>query len=185
MTNNYRYLAKIRHVKEKTSFQTPTKPIPIKIISDTPGRLRLRVAPCDRQSEKMQPIVDKLAAQPGVNQVTTNMQHGSILIDHDDSRENIIATLLDIGIIFGDIAEGNSEAAAGITNAVLDLNQRVQQTTMGSVDLRVLFPLGLSILAFRQLLVKGLQFEVIPWYVLGWYAFDSFMKLNRTSQLNK
>jgi hypothetical protein len=30
----------------------------------------------------------------------------------------------------------------------------------------------------RQLMIKGLQLEVIPWYVLAWYAFDSFLKLN-------
>jgi hypothetical protein len=48
------------------------------------------------------------------------------------------------------------------------------------VDLRFLFPLSLSLLALRQLLVKGWQLELIPWYVLAWYAFDSFIKLHPT-----
>ncbi|MBW4646289.1 MAG: hypothetical protein KME23_25415 [Goleter apudmare HA4340-LM2] len=159
-----------------------TKPISARIISDTPRRLRLRVVPGDRQARKMQHIASKLEARSNIYQVRTNIQHGSILINHDGSLDNIISTLLDIGIIFVDITEGNSEAAADITNALTDLNKKVEQTTQGTVDLRFLFPLGLGTLAVRQLLIKGLELEVIPWYVLAWYAFDSFMKLNRASE---
>jgi hypothetical protein len=35
-----------------------------------------------------------------------------------------------------------------------------------------------STLDFRQLIIKGLQIDEIPWYSLAWYAFDSFVKLN-------
>ncbi|MDV2994409.1 MAG: Potassium-transporting ATPase ATP-binding subunit [Chroococcidiopsis sp. SAG 2025] len=42
-----------------------------------------------------------------------------------------------------------SIAAVGIANAVVDLNQRVTQASHGAVDLRFLFPLGLSLLSIR------------------------------------
>ncbi|OUL28066.1 HMA2 domain-containing protein [Nostoc sp. 106C] len=184
-TNNYGYLTQMPQVIEQTAINTQSKLIPTKIISDTPGRLRLRIAPGDRQAGKMQKIANLLEAQPNVSQVRTNIDRGSILINHDrgdDSLENVLSTLKDIGIIFGDISEGSTEASAGVSNAVVDLNKRVQQATNGAMDLRFLFPLGLSILSVRQLLIKGLQFETIPWYVLAWYAFDSFIKLNTNRQ---
>ncbi|MDZ8050373.1 MAG: HMA2 domain-containing protein [Aulosira sp. ZfuVER01] len=185
-TNNYGHLTQMPQIIEQTAISIPSKLIPTKIISDTPGRLRLRIAPRDRQAGKMQTIANVLEAKPNVSQVKTNIHGGSILIHHDrgdDSLANVLATLQDIGMIFVDIAEGNTEASVGVSNAVVDLNKRVQAATNSAVDLRFLFPLGLSILAVRQLLIKGLQFETIPWYVLAWYAFDSFLKLNQPRQL--
>jgi hypothetical protein len=184
-TNNHGNLTYMPKTMEQATLKTLHKPISTKIVSDTPGRLRLRVAPRDRSSGKMQQIANLLEAQPNISQVKTNIAHGSILINHDgqaDSLKNLLATLQDIGIIFADITESNSEAAVGVSSAVVDLNKRVQQTTNGVVDLRFMFPLGLSILAVRQLLAKGLQFETIPWYVMAWYAFDSFIKLNNAKQ---
>lgn len=161
--------------------QTP-KPISTKVISSTPGRLRIRMA--QNQPGKMQRIANVLNANPQVSQVSTNPESGSITIYHDgknNSLDNVVATLRDLGVIFAEVTEGNTEAAAQVSNAVVDLNQRVREATGGVVDLRFLFPLGLSTLAVRQLLAKGIQIETIPWYVLAWYAFDSFIKLHGTS----
>jgi hypothetical protein len=133
----------------------------------------------------MQHIANFLEAQPHITQVRTNFQQGSILIYHHGTAEsfaNVLATLGDIGIVFADITQRNTLVAIGITNTVTNLNQRVGRATDGTVDLRFLFPLGLSMLAVRQLMIKGLQLEIIPWYVLAWYAFDSFLKLNHVSQ---
>ncbi|TAF12305.1 MAG: hypothetical protein EAZ77_00020 [Nostocales cyanobacterium] len=170
---------------DQANLNTLFHPIATKIVSDTPGRLRLRIAPENRQAEKMQHIANFLTAQPRITQVRTNINHGSILIRHDGQNgtlAEILATLGDIGIIFADITQGKTEAAMGISNAVIDLNQRVEHATDGTVDLRFLFPFGLGILAMRQLIVKGMQLEVIPWYVLAWYAFDSFVKLHTFNQ---
>ncbi|MEA5506296.1 hypothetical protein VB735_24930 [Halotia wernerae UHCC 0503] len=170
---------------EKATLKTPYQPISTRVVSSTPGRLRLRVAHSHRQLKKMQRIASALKANPHINQVKTNVHHGSIVINHDGedgSLENVLATLQDLGIIFADIAEGNTEAAAGLSAAFIDLNQRVKQATDGTFDLRILFPLGLASLSLRQLFNKGLQLETIPWYVLAWYAFDSFIKLNKQSQ---
>jgi hypothetical protein len=185
LTNGYSTYNKMPEIIDKASFKTPPKPISTKVVSSTPGRLRLRVAHSHRQPEKIQRIANALLANPHITQVKTNVHHGSIVINHDGqdgSLENVLATLKDLGIIFADVSEGNTEAAAGVSSAVVDLNQRVKQSTHGAFDLRILFPLGLASLSLRQLLNKGLQLEAIPWYVLAWYAFDSFIKLHGTSQ---
>ncbi len=165
--------------------QNSAKPISTRVVSSTPGRLRVRVAPQHRSSGEMQRIANALEAQPNINQVQINSESGSITINHNSnnsSLKNVFATLKDLGIIFANVTEGNTEAASQVSNAVVDLNNRVRQATGGAVDLRFLFPLGLSTLAVRQLIAKGLEFETIPWYVLAWYAFDSFIKLHGSSQ---
>ncbi|WP_228054719.1 DUF5132 domain-containing protein [Gloeocapsopsis crepidinum] len=74
----------------------------------------------------------------------------------------------------------NSRATEYIIDAFKDINTQVRQATNNMADLQLLLPLGLGAIALRQLLTKGLQIEEIPWYVLAWYAFDSFIKLNET-----
>jgi hypothetical protein len=163
-------------------------PISMQVVSSTPGRLRLRVAPSQRQFTNMERIAKTLQAHPQIDRVKTNIHHGSITIGHTapaGNLGNIYATLKDLGVIFAEITtltKDKSVAATGVENAVVDLNQRVARASNGTVDLRFLFPLGLGLLSIRQLMVKGLQLEIIPWYVLAWYAFDSFLKLNGTSQ---
>jgi hypothetical protein len=184
LTNSHGNLTKMP-VIEQTNL-TPAKAISTKIVSNTPGRLRLRIARPYRETREMQHIITTLEAQSNISQVRTNISHGSIVIEHDrtnDSLKNVVATLVDLGVIFADITQSDSDAAVGVSNAVVNLNKRVEQATNGEVDLRFLFPLGLSFLAMRQLFIKGLQFETIPWYVLAWYAFDSFIKLHGTNRL--
>jgi hypothetical protein len=118
----------------------------------------------------MAKIANALKTHPDVQDVRTNVQTGSIVVHHadnDNSLEEFSAILQDLGIVLGSIADvevpfsqGKSEIAADITSAVKDLNDRFGQTTNGVVDLRLL----------------------IPWYVLTWYAFDSFIKLHYTAE---
>ncbi len=171
---------------EQTTAEYQQTPIYTKVVSSTPERLRLRIAHSHRQPQEMQRIANALQANPNVKDVRINPQHGSVTIFHkadEKSLESVFATLQDLDIIFGALIHGNSEAAVEVSQAVIDLNKQVQLATDGAVDLRFLFPLGLAFLSIRQLLNKGLQLEIIPWYVLAWYAFDSFIKLHATSHL--
>lgn len=76
---------------------------------------------------------------------------------------------------------GKLPTAEEVTDGISGFNQQLRQATQGMVDLRLLVPMGLGAIALRQLLLKGWQLEDIPWYVLAWYAFDSFFKLNQES----
>ncbi|NMG20965.1 HMA2 domain-containing protein [Brasilonema bromeliae] len=184
--NGYINLTDMPKVIAEKPIKKAFQPISTRIVSSTPGRLRLRIAQPHRQSGEMQRIANALQANPNINQVRTNIQNGSIIINHDGehgSLDNVYATLRDLGIIFGDVALGKSDAAAEVSNAVVDLNKRVRQATNNAVDLRFLFPLGLGMFSIRQLVTRGLQLEIIPWYVLAWYAFDSFIKLHAISQV--
>jgi Heavy metal associated domain 2 len=185
LKNGFVSQTKSPKIKQPKPVKSLNNTITTKIISDTPGRLRLRVAQKHREPEQMQPLVNALQEHSNINQVRINLDQGSITINHEgeDSWKNVMATLKDLGIIFGDIVEVHTDAAIGVSNAVIDLNKQVKQATEGQLDIRILFPFGLGCLAIRQLIIKGLQFDIIPWYVLAWYAFDSFIKLHGTNRL--
>ncbi|AFZ59897.1 DUF5132 domain-containing protein [Anabaena cylindrica FACHB-243] len=76
------------------------------------------------------------------------------------------------------VTNGKSEVAKDFINMISDINADVGRMTSGVADLRVILPLGISLLAIRQLLRKGLELEELPWYILAWYAFDIFTRLN-------
>ena len=187
LENGYPKQNNMLALMQKVTLAAPLRNISTKVVSCTPGRLRLRIAPQHRQPREMERIANALKANPQINDVRTNSQHGSITINHqavDGSLDSIFATLKDLGIIFAELTDagvGKSQAATGVANAVVDLNQQVARASGGAIDLRFLFPLGLGTLAVRQLVVRGLQFETIPWYALAWYAFDSFIKLHGTN----
>jgi DNA-directed RNA polymerase subunit F len=71
-----------------------------------------------------------------------------------------------------------SESAKDLINFMSDINADVARMTNNMADLRVILPLGIGLLSLQQLLKKGLQLEEIPWYILAWYAFDIFSRLN-------
>ena len=162
------------------------------IVSKTPGRVRLRVPPAYRQQQKIAPIVNALKARLEIYRVRTNIPSGSITILHGRellSSQNMLIVLQDLGVNLLEVSQesrrlvsSSSSAAAAVMEKATDLNQRVKTATNDAVDLRFVFPLSLGVLALRQLIVKGWQLELIPWYVLAWYAFDSFLKLNSTEE---
>ena len=164
------------------------------IISQTPGRIRLRVLPAQRQLQKITPIVNALQARLEIYRVKQNIPSGSITVFHGRellSSQDIRAILQDLGVNFREIAQEpissvtNSSSATAVIRTATELNRRVKTASKDAIDLRFLFPLGLGVLAVRQLIVKGWQLELIPWYVLAWYTFDSFIKLHPTTNASR
>lgn len=160
------------------------------IISQTPGRVRLRVRPTHRQQQKIAPIINALKARLEIYRVKTNIPSGSITVLHGRellTSQDMCIVLQDLGINLVEVTQrsrtsvSSSSSAAAIIKTAKNLNQQVKTATDNEIDLRFLFPLGLGVMAMRQLLVKGWQLELIPWYVLAWYAFESFLKLHSTS----
>jgi hypothetical protein len=76
-------------------------------------------------------------------------------------------------------ATDGSRMAAEVVAIANQLNQQTLQFTDGWLDLKTLFPIGFGLLALRQILVKGIHLDALPWYAAAWYTFDSFHKLNR------
>ncbi|ALF52422.1 hypothetical protein ACX27_05470 [Nostoc piscinale CENA21] len=78
------------------------------------------------------------------------------------------------------LTDGQSAIAKDLLNIMSDFNADVYKMTNGAADLRLIIPLGLGLFALTQLIKQGFKLEDIPWYILVWFAFDSFIKLNDT-----
>ena len=161
------------------------------IVSDTPGRLRIRLRPAHRHPERMEQARDHLQRQDAIDSVSTNGSTGSVTVRYDPGRTSageVLALLRDIGIIVRAAAQevlpelpdesGGSTTALTLIAAVDDLDRRLSKATRRKVDLKLLFPTGLLALGLRQASTQGLGISTIPAYVLLWYAFDSFWKFH-------
>ena len=142
------------------------------IVSQTPGRVRLRLPPRHRQQQKIIPLVNALQARLEIYRVRTNIPTGSITVLHGRellSSQDLLLILQDLGVNLLEITTEprgsiySSASAAAVIKTATGLNQQVKTATNEAIDLRFLFPLSLGVLAMRQLIVKGWQLELIPW----------------------
>jgi len=160
------------------------------VVSSSPGRTRFKIPPHHRNYQDMERLSSGLQAHPDVHDVQFNTQTGSILVHHDPHRSDVHEmkdVMRDLGVIFADITgsadllsigTSGGDSSFDFTSAITDLNQRVLLATNGVVDLQYVVPLGLGALAVVQLLTFGWQFDLVPWFVLAYFAVDSFIKLD-------
>ena len=159
------------------------------ILSLTPGRIRIGIALSPHRIELINLIAVSLKNQLAVEKVKENLYSGTITIFYPPQSVNsvqILDKLTELGLKFSDkpanslgVVPEYSKAAVEVTQVTTYLNRCVRQASNNIVDLGVIIPLSFALLAWRQLILKGWQLETIPWYVLAWYAFDSFIKLQK------
>jgi hypothetical protein len=171
-----------------------------RIVSHAPGRMRVRLHPEYRDPEALAEIEQSLRAQGGVSSVSTDARTGSVLVHYDRhalSKDDLVSMLFDVGVVARDLLGAeevpedlgrgdedtgvaqHSAGATGILDAVTDLDHRISELTGGKVDLKLLVPAGLGLMALRQVALNGLGLGQVPGYVLLWYTFDSFYKLHQ------
>lgn len=164
------------------------------VASHTPGRTRFKLPPHRRNYQEMERIASGLQSHPDVRDVEFNTQTGSILVHHDPKHSDLHemkGVMRDLGVIFADVTgsadilsvgSSGGESSFDFNSAITDLNQQVLALTNGIVDLRYVVPIGLGALAVLQLMTFGWQFDVVPWFVLAYFAIDSFIDLNSSKQ---
>lgn len=79
----------------------------------------------------------------------------------------------------------STQTADQLKDAVNELNAQIRWITNDLLDLRILFSAGLSAFAIRQLIVRGLCLEEIPWYAVAWYALDTFVKFHPEAEASE
>ena len=176
---------------EKTSMGEVSR---VRIASAIPGRVRLKVPRNRGMLEGMRTIADAFTSCTEVSDVQVNPQTGSILIRYDPERgslEDLRLALQHLGIAIDQERDAKalpsfggtvSKASEKITRKFSEMNARVGEATNGNGDLRFFFPLGLGAFTVHQIIRHGLKLEDIPWYATGWYAYQSFVSLNREAE---
>ncbi len=153
------------------------------VVSSVPGRMRLRFVRSQRGLEERERVGEALAARASVTDVRSSPRTGSMVLRYDAAATtpaDLHAALGELGVavLTDDVRSEGPPPAAGVrvTGAATRLNRRVGHAT-GGTDLRLLVPLGLGALSLRQAVrgVPGLR--QAPWYVLAWYASETFLKL--------
>ncbi|MBV8884618.1 MAG: hypothetical protein JO235_11570 [Chroococcidiopsidaceae cyanobacterium CP_BM_RX_35] len=164
------------------------------VVSHTPGRTRFKLPPHRRNYQEMKQIASCLQSHPDVHDVRFNAQTGSILVHYDPHRSDLQemkGVMRDLGVVFADVtgsadllslSSSGKESSFNFNSAISDLNQQVLALTNGVINLRYVLPLGIGVLAVLQLITFGWQFEVVPWFVLAYFAIDTFIKLNSNQE---
>lgn len=165
------------------SERAPTGADEARILSVVPGRVRAKVFGRRRTPEELEGITAVLDALSGVTAVQTSPLTGSVVVRHDPAAAGIddLRTAFE-GLGLSLVAEEPSERtqrtpARRVYEAAEGVNARVGRRFEGT-DLRLLFPIALGALSFRQAVRDRPGLDQAPWYLLAWYAFDSFFKLN-------
>ncbi len=160
------------------------------IASDSRGRLRIRLNRESRTSEMMQRITERFSNSNGVLPIESNPETGSVVINYDPEkhrRGEIMSMLEDAGVIIRAVGEGlgeelpdigRSHTSENLITAFNHLDRRLSLATGYRIDLKIAFPLALGSIGAWRVVCSGLGLTEIPAYVLLWYAFDSFFKLN-------
>ena len=176
-----------------------------RIVSHTPGRMRVRLHSEHRDPATLEELERQLGDRQSVASVSTDARTGSVLVHYDHrslTKDDLVGVMRDVGIVAldllgaeeipedleraaggdrttpGRVAE-HSTGAVGVLDALTDLDYRISQLTGGKIDLKLLVPASLGLLALRQVAVNGLGLGTVPGYVLLWYTFDSFYKLHQ------
>ncbi len=171
----------------------------VEVAHALPGRVRLKVARLRGNPTLARQAEARLHQIPGIRRVEARPASGSLVLYFDGAEllsEGALAALtagfrellpevdpealpLNREVLAGQGGAGNPVGSGGLMGAAAALNAGVARLT-GGVDLRLLLPLGLLVLGVRSLL-KADKIPLPSWYDYFWFAFSSFVMLNRPS----
>ncbi|MDM9380132.1 hypothetical protein QUB80_05390 [Chlorogloeopsis sp. ULAP01] len=164
-------------------------PIYLQVVSNTPGRIRLRFY--QQHQQAIGQIAKSIAVFfPQVDKVKTNSQAGTITIYYSgriDNFEDVQNKLQALGIVLTDSLIEKPQLPAKLTSVLSTVGGQVKQITQDTVDLRVLVLYAAVAIALRRVLPQAARWKTTALYLLLWYALESWVKLsdNKESSLNK
>ena len=162
-----------------------------RVVHAVPGRVRVKLDREELTDEFSGQLRAALMAMPGVEEVRITSRTGSVAIRYDPAELDVdglmelarAANLLALDAMAEDPYASRrpppSLTARRIQRTFHEVDVRLAEITNGRWDLRSVVPAAFGMLALRQLLRDAGAFGSAPWYVLAWYAFDSFWKLNQ------
>ncbi|MBF2004937.1 HMA2 domain-containing protein [Chlorogloeopsis fritschii PCC 9212] len=155
-------------------------PIYLQVVSNTPGRVRLRFYQQNQQA--IGQIAKSIAILfPQVDKVKTNSQAGTITIYYSGkvvNFEDVQNKLQALGIVLTDTLIEKPHLSAKLTSVLSSLSEQVKQTTKDTVDLRVFVLYAAVAIALRRVLPQTARWKATALYLLLWYALESLVKLS-------
>lgn len=168
----------------------------LRVVHNTlPGRLRVRAEELRGNERTLRAITQELGGLAGVSNVETNPITGSILLNYDVAlfkEKDILFHLSDKSGLSLDPEDikpqplSSSESkglevphlAKAVEEPFRNLNAGLLRLTNGYMDFRYLLPVVLMAYGTSKLVRLG-PVPAIPWYLLYWWSFRTFVLLNR------
>jgi hypothetical protein len=164
-----------------------------RIVHRLPGRMRVRFARGTLTPDELSRLKATVLKLKGVDRCEANGTTACLLVHFDEATFNakrfavVVGGLVEGASPNGTVAvstarsdDGPSRVARVINVRLQLLDRRLRRATGNGVDLRTIVPIGFAGLALREMLVHSARLPAIPWYVLLWYAFDSYLRLQDT-----
>ena len=149
----------------------------VRVASAVPGRVRLQGDPS--RGAVLADLADELGTWPHVTAVELRERSSSIVLRFAPEDHPAVADgLHELGV---DLRSGSAAASASppeVIAAAAGAGNRAIGQRLGGTDLRTLVPLGLGLLAARRAMRSDERLADAPWYVLAWYATETFWKFH-------
>jgi hypothetical protein len=149
----------------------------VRVVSVVPGRIRLRAVTAEGR-RGLGPLAEDLRTRADLTSVDVHERSASVVVRFDSEAASAVGdTLLGLGVDVrgGAGSSGFERPEAAVTAAATAANRAVGRRLDGT-DLRTLVPLGLGLMAARRALRGKERLADAPWYVLAWYASETFWK---------
>ena len=165
-----------------------------RVVHRVPGRMRVRFARGSVTPEALSRMRATVLKVRGVDRCEASGRTACLLVHFDEAAFDVrrfaraVGGLAEPGSPNGTVIVATSDARdqgpsrlARVINVRLRLlDRRLRRATGDRVDLRTIVPIGFAGLALREIVVNSARLPAIPWYVLLWYAFDSYLRLQDT-----
>ena len=159
------------------------------------GRLRVRAEELRGNDSTLRAITQELGGLAGVSNVETNPITGSILVNYDFAmfkEKDILFHLSEKSGLSLEPADTEPQhlnpsevkgieiphLAKAVEKPLRNLNAGLLRLTNGYMDFRYLLPVVLMAYGTSKLVRLG-PVPAIPWYLLYWWSFRTFVLLNR------
>lgn len=150
-----------------------------RVASSIPGRLRLRLPMSAEGRNRLARAVTELAGDAECLVVHPRPTSVSLVVEYDPAdKDRVWSRLQGLGLPAAEVesSPGVKDLMTRVTATAGMLDEQVARATHGH-ELRTLIPIGYGMLAARQLLRGTQRIGDAPWYVLAWYASETFHKL--------
>lgn len=151
----------------------------VRVVSAVLGRMRLRaIDPSHRAG--LAAVAEELRTWPDVNAVELRARSASVVVRFDAARTSaVVEALIEFGVDVRPVVPPPIRpSAAGAISSAASAGNRAVERRLGGTDLRVLVALGLGLLAARNALRGEDRLADAPWYVLAWYASETFARVH-------
>ncbi len=151
----------------------------LRVVSATAGRVRMQAVDVSG-NRRLPSVAEELATWPEVTSVALRARSRSVVVRFDPEEATVVADrLLSLGVdLRAGVAVSPSGAPPVTIAAAAATADRVVGRRFDGTDLRLLVPLGLGLMAVRRAMRGNERLADAPWYVLAWYASETFLRFH-------